>query len=275
MKAVATKRLQLFLKRRALRRISGDLWSACDPFDVENKAPADYYRAYFTDENDKPIAQIMKVDGAVMDVLWWSEENRGFQDEDTVELKTIIANQLRVRRKYYEIQVIYASEAEFFAKDWWYPFTWRLRERLFQRTYQIITPIRAERLSVLAILLDKRFGDNDYEYLFGGETMNTEQIVAQLFGQRVLRRPDVGRIYSRTDLILKSLVESGDIEELDEERFRPLGKAFTTISQAATDDRRHRDITFLTGALVFVGVLGLDWESFFLWASNCFMFLSK
>lgn len=271
MEPSAQSPFQRFARRRALKRVSGRLWTSTDPFDFDDNEPPDYYRVYFEDQDGEPHARVMKVKGNSLELRLWEKDKESFTEEVEVDLDTLAAMALRIRRKYFEIAVIYASEAEFLAMDWWYPFVGRLRERLLQGTYHAITPIRAERLSVLAAVLDKRLNDNDYEYILENDSVNSEQIMVKMFGQRVLRHRDGGRINSRIDLILKSLVESGDIEPVDEHSFRPRGQAITTISQAATDDRRHRAITWLTAALVIVGLLSVDWGRLVGWAENCFV----
>lgn len=252
-----------WVRKLSLRRISNHLWDSPDPYDFDNKEPADYYRAYFTDQEDTPYARVMNCDGDSIGVRLWKGER--FNEDAETNLENCLTWSLKVRRKYHEITVIYASEAEFLAKDWWHPHFARLRERVLQGTYQIITPIRAERLDVLAAILDTRLNDNDYNYIMEEDTISSEQIMVKMFGERVLRHREGGRISSRIDLILDSLVESGDVERMGDHTFRPRGQAITTVSQAATDDRRHRAITRLTAALVVVGILGVDWEKPLRW----------
>jgi hypothetical protein len=82
-----------------------------------------------------------------------------------------------------------------------------------------------------------------------------------MFGRRALNRADDGgMLFSRIELIIGSLVESGDVEIVGDagphtRAIRPRGKALTTIAQGATDERRHRDTSRLTWVLIFIGTL--------------------
>lgn len=269
-------------QRQTLRRVAGHLWNSPDLFDFENKAPTDYYRVVITDHEDKPYGRIVAIAGDTVDVTLFDEAAEEFQGEPAaVNVDDLEGRVLKVGRVYHDIRIRYVSEAEFLAKDWWYPLFVRVREWLFQSTYQISRSVRAERLDVLAAILDKRLNDNDYNYILGEDTMNSEQIMVKMFGRRVLNHSKGGRISSRIDLILKSLVESGDIEPVGEHQFRPLGQAITTISQAATDDRRHRTTTYLTvalvvltAALVVTGLLAIDPARLLSWTS-CFAPVAK
>jgi hypothetical protein len=136
----------------------------------------------------------------------------------------------------------------------------QLRERLFQRAYERMNPIRAERLDVLRAILDQRLTDNGYHYILGEDTINSEQLAAKMFGRRALNREDGGRLFSRIDLILDSLLQSNDIEvvghaDLGTRSVRATGKSITTVSQADSEDRRHRDTKFMTCVLIGVGAL--------------------
>jgi hypothetical protein len=262
-------------RRRALRRVADHLWNSPDPFDFDNKQPADYYRVVIADHEDNPYARIIKITGDTLDVKLWNGDAEEFQDEATIPVDSLEDYVLKVGRKYHKLGIRYASEAEFLLKDWWYPFAFGLREWLLQSSYQIVTSIRADRVEVLAAVLDKRLNDNSFDYVLGNDTVTSEGLMVKMFGRRVLNHSDGGRISSKIDLILKSLVESGDLEPVGEHAFRPRGQAITTISQAATEDRRHRAITWLTAALVFVGLLAVDWGRLLGWVTTCIAPLPK
>lgn len=266
-------------RRRTLRRVSGHLWTSDDPFDFDNKEPADYYRVYFEDQAGEPHARIVSLAGNTASIRLWNGEK--FEGDEEVAVESLAAFPLRVVRSYHGIRIKYVSEAEFLLIDWWYPLFVRLREWLFQSTYQLTTRTRAERLDVLAAILDKRLNDNSFEYILENDTVTSEEVMVRMFGRRVLNHSDGGRISSRIDLILKSLVESGDVEQVNDHRFRPRGQAITTVSQAATDDRRHRTTTrltvalvVLTAALVVTGLLAIDPARLLSWTS-CFVPVAK
>ena len=205
--------LQRFARHRALNRVAGHLWLSEDSFDFENKEPADYYRVYFMADENEPYARIAAVHGdAELDIKLWN--GKAFDVAERVKSRTLAERPLDIRRKYYKLVVRYTSEVEFLFKDWWHPFAFRFKEWVLQSRYQMVTTIRAERLDVLKVVLDKRLSDNDYEYILENDTVNSEQIMVKLFGPRVLNHSEGGRISSRIDLILKSLVESGDIERV-------------------------------------------------------------
>lgn len=221
-----------WLRRLTLRRVARNLWNSPDPFDFDNKEPADHYRVVIADREGNPYARIVTVAGSTLDVKLYNAEAEEYQEAAAITIDELGDSVLKVGRVYHGIRIRYVSEAEFILLDWWYPLFVRVREWLLQSTYQISRSVRAERLDVLAAVLDKRLNDNDYDYILGEDTMNSEQIMVKMFGRRVLNHSKGGRINSRIDLILKSLVESGDIEPVGEYQFRPLGQAITTVSQA-------------------------------------------
>ena len=64
-------------RRRALRRASGHLWIAEDPFDLDNKAPPEYYRVYFENGEGEPHARIVALAGETADIrLWYGDYRR-------------------------------------------------------------------------------------------------------------------------------------------------------------------------------------------------------
>lgn len=256
-------------RRRALGRVAGHLWVSEGIFDFENKEPADYYRVYFMADETEPYARLIAVHGHELEIKLWEGEAFGEQQQ-RVQSQALAKYPLDIRRKYYELIVRYTGEGEFLFKDWWHPFVFRFKEWVLQSRYQIMTPIRAERLDVLKAVLDKRLNDNDYEYILENDTVNSQQVMVKLFGPRVLNHAEGGRISSRIDLILKSLVESGDIERAGDDSFRPLGRAITTVSQAETDDRRHRDTRRLTLAAIFFAAMAVDWGKIYGWISGWF-----
>ncbi len=253
----------------ALRRVASHLWVSEDIFDFENKEPADYYRVYFMANENEHSARVIAVHGSELDIILWEGEAVGEQQQ-RVQTQALAEHSLDITRKYYEHIVTYTGEVEFIFKDWWHPFVFRFKEWVLQSRYQIMTPIRAERLDVLKAVLDKRLNDNDYEYILKNDTLNSQQVMVKLFGPRVLHHAEGGRISSRIDLILKSLVESGDIESVGDDSFRPLGRAITTVSQAETDDRRHRDTRRLTLAAIFFAAVAVDWGKIYGWISGWF-----
>lgn len=258
-----------WLKRQTLRRAARRLWNSPDLFDFENKAPADYYRVVITDHEDNPYARVVAIAADNVDVTLYDAEAKEFQsDPVTVSVDDLEDRVLKVGRMYHDIRIRYVSEAEFLVMDWWYPLFVRLREWLLQSSYQVITPIRAERLVVLAAILDKRLNDNSFDYILENDTVTSEEVMVKMFGRRILNHSDGGRISSRIDLILDSLVESGDVERVGDHGFRPKGQAITTVSEAATDERRHRAITRLTVALAVVGLLAIDWERCLGWVKK-------
>jgi hypothetical protein len=249
-----------FIRDRCLNRVSGNLWISHEVFDWDDKEPRDYYRAYFEDAEGNPLSRLVQVHPDRLDVKLWDAEEKTFDQADVVE--RYLDRPLRIRRILKgEVQIRYDSEREFLLRDWWWPRTAQLRERLFQTAYERRTGIKTDRLKVLEAILNARLQDNDFNYVLGDDVINSEQLVVKMFGRRALnRKHDGGRLFSRIDLILESLLESGDLEAVGEggpgqRSVRPRGKAMATLSQASTEERRHRDTKLLTKALVMVGVL--------------------
>lgn len=256
-------------RRLSLRRVASHLWVTVDIFDFDNKEPVDYYRVYFMTDEKEPYARLIAVHGDTLEIKLWN--GKSFEVAEQVSAQMLSKKTLDIRRKYNDIFVRYSSEIEFLLKDWWHPFAFRFKERVLQSRYEARTPIRAEMLDVLKVVLDKRLNDNDYEYIAENDMINSEQIMLKLFGPRVLNHSEGGRISSRMDLILTALVESGDIEKVGDYSFRPRAQAITTVSQAETDDRRHRDSRSLAvAAIFFATVVAIPWGQLLGWALSWF-----
>jgi hypothetical protein len=121
------------------------------------------------------------------------------------------------------------------------------------------TLTRSSRLNLLKEFIKNSLAE-------GGYTVGELTYFHQRFGDRVIYHPEEAAERRYLRYMLESLADSGDLRSVPS-GFQITGQAFTTVSEAEQEDRRHKDsvsiqrgLAFLTFCLVVVGALSLDWS---------------
>lgn len=116
--------------------------------------------------------------------------------------------------------------------------------------------IRSERVEVLKLLLEKELDNNSHGYCTSAINLST-----LLYTARWVFHPDKSRQLRYNDLLLKSILLSGDLERCNN-GFKLSPQALVTISNYEEEQRKHREnvaqakaMKWLTVGLMIVGVI--------------------
>ncbi len=105
-----------------------------------------------------------------------------------------------------------------------------------QRVFNITTKFQHDRIEVLNRLVQLDLAHGEY----GRREFSEIWDFGEFYGERAYGHPDYEVESRRFQLIVSSLVETGELEQADD-RFKVTGKALTTIAKHETEERRHRD----------------------------------
>jgi hypothetical protein len=185
----------------------------------------------------------------------WFERIDGEAEERIIEFNNIAEYDVLIVHYYKELEIRFSSAIEFWLNSILYMHSLRYavyRISLFWLARKNLS--RAKRLQVLQLFHDKSM--EDWDYAAGPESVMTE-----LYGPSWRRHPDNARLFRYYELVLKSLVESGDLES-KRHQYVMKPKALHTLFVAEQDETRHTDnrkqqkyIIFLTVVLAIVGIL--------------------
>lgn len=191
-------------------------------------------------------------------------------NSDRFESECVLRNELLERenvsfQRYYGLHDIeYRSAASllFFELIRW-PAIIALTERLTQFVFNLRTPVRSDRIQLLKALVDDCLTDAEMNHGFVRPQYrgaSAARMIEVLYGRRMYSHPKFRRRHPEVQLMLESLIASGDAELVDG-RYRATGKAFWTILDLE-EDRRHSDtvaqnrrLAVFTFWLVIVGLL--------------------
>jgi len=147
-----------------------------------------------------------------------------------------------------------------------------LNDKFSQFWFNSKTPERTDRYDLLKSMVTMRL-ESDENPQTGAQSIagkGSVEILANIHGERIISHPKYKSTKAKLELILESLVVSGDVES-ENSRFRAVGKALSTIAKIEQENRRHQEqmqhnawIKRLTFALVFVGFL----QAYINWSGN-------
>jgi hypothetical protein len=138
-----------------------------------------------------------------------------------------------------------------------------LRRSRHQKNYNRSLKIREDRTDVLQEIVDEhlRRVSRDGAPILQDTRIDRLEVAALLYGEELWGHPKHNEIISRLDLVIDSLVESGELKS-EQNRVIVQGKAVTTIASRIEEDRKHKDqvqynasIKFLTFGLLFVSAV--------------------
>gem|GEM_PF-4875947 len=122
--------------------------------------------------------------------------------------------------------------------------------------------IRSDRTEVLQAIVDEHLRRRSRESapVLGDIRIDRWEVLQLVYGEGIWGHPQRAEISARLDLILDSLVDSGDLT-CDQSRFIVKGKSVASLSSRVEEDRKHRDqvghnnaIKWLTLGLLFTGL---------------------
>lgn len=236
--------------RRALLKKSPDRI----PLSGERVFLRNYYTANLGDNEHRWrfIVQREVADGFVG--LWFEKIGKE-SEERTINFNKLAEYDILIVHYYKELEIRFSSAIEFWLNNLLYLHWWRYtvyRLSLFLLARKNLS--RAKRLQVLQFFHDKSMDNWDY-------AAGPEGIMTEIYGPSWRLHPDNERLFRYYELVLESLVESGDLESKSHQYvMKP--KALHTLFIAEEDERRHTDnrkqqkyIILLTVVLAVVGLM--------------------
>jgi hypothetical protein len=123
----------------------------------------------------------------------------------------------------------------------------KLRERIRQSIYNVSARFRHTRIDLLRRMIE---ADISHDNAYGRKTFDSIFFFGDVYGLLAFGHPDQQKELRKFELLLDSLVSSGDLEK-SEGRYRLTGQALETISKYEAEERRHAD-NKLHNWLIFV-----------------------
>ena len=142
-----------------------------------------------------------------------------------------------------------------------------LRFAISQRFFNARTRFRQDRIRILQELVDRDInaGDDNQFGGFGRKKFDNFFLMAEFYGTRIFNHPRFEQEQRRLELMLESLVESGEIaKDKDNDNYEIYPKSISTISNFEKEERRHKLkvlqnwlIVILTAIIAGVGIIAL------------------
>jgi hypothetical protein len=141
---------------------------------------------------------------------------------------------------------------------------WRNRvvNKFRQIHYNRSLKIRGDRTEVLQVIVDDHLRRRSREGapVLGEIRIDRWEVLQLVYGTGIWGHPRRAEISARLDLIVDSLVDSGDLTA-DQSRLIVKGKSVASLSSRVEEDRKHRDqigynkaIKWLTGGLLITAI---------------------
>lgn len=185
----------------------------------------------------------------------WFEQIGEEGEERTIEFNNLAQYDILIIHYYKELEIKFSSAIEFWLNSILYVHC--LRYAVYRLSLLLLARknlARAKRLEILQLFHNKSM--EDWNYAAGPESVMTE-----IYGPSWRRHPDSERLFRYYELVLKSLVESGDLES-NRHQYVMRPKALHTLFVAEEDERRHADnrkqqryIIILTAVLAITGLM--------------------
>lgn len=130
-----------------------------------------------------------------------------------------------------------------------------LIERFKQSRYDRSLRVRDDRTEILQLVVDEHLRRRSKEGapVLGTVKIDKMEVFQLLYGERVWGHPRSEELFARLDLIVDSLIVSGDLREEDH-RLIVSGKSVETISSNVAEDRKHRDQVGYNNAIKWLTV---------------------
>ncbi len=258
------QRIRLFVLRCALAKVTRNLAPSRIPRTGDAAKNVDCYSA-----------EIRGLDGAYFDVQIdkvfkrglrgrsWSDGN-GYRKKVTLKNQDIRKIEFSATHFLGTATFNYSSPLRFLIKEYLgFPKISIAYDKVQQWWFNSRTPRRTNRIKLLNKLIGFRLeiDGTEYGYPMDNNGLGIFEVLTKIHGDRFYRHPSFVATKAEYELILESLVDSGDVSVVNH-NFRATGKALSTIARYEQENRRHREqmqhnswIKWLTLALVIVGCI--------------------
>ncbi len=183
----------------------------------------------------------------------WSDE--GYTEKSHVAFEDVDKANIEITHFYKTYDIQYFSLHDYLLKGVLPYYQFKIHfNKAAQVFYNRKELSRSERMAALQLILEKTIDDRDFCITVSG-------LLSLLHTQRWYYHPDRERNKNYNELLLESLVASGDLEK-DKGIYRLSNQALISLSQYEQEDRKHKEtlrqskaMTKLTFALIFVGLI--------------------
>lgn len=167
-----------------------------------------------------------------------SEERR----EASVPFSLMRDENFRVRHFVKGIRITYTGYEDFL---WGQLTGYGLRQRISnlfaQYVFNISTKFRRDRIDLLKAMVEQDISHEDGDLSFNSRRKFSKfMTMGELYGYRIYAHPKFKSEDRRFELLIESLVQSGDLGE-DGDSIMVTGKAIETITKHEAEERRHHD----------------------------------
>ena len=219
----------------------------------EKAAEVDCFVMYIKSKDHSWNILAESMDSTGIEGRQWRDN--GYTEKSHVIFKDIIKASIEITHFYKTYDIQYFSLDDYLLKGV-IPF-YKLKihfNKAAQVLYNRKELSRSERMAALQLILEKTVDDKNF-------CITVSSLLSLLHTQRWYYHPDRDRNINYNELLLDSLVESGDLEE-DKGIYRLSKHALISLSEHEQEDRKHKEIlrqskamTKLTVALIFVGLI--------------------
>jgi hypothetical protein len=117
-----------------------------------------------------------------------------------------------------------------------------LIERLKQSRYNKSLRVRDDRTEILQVVVDEHLRRRSINGapILGNVEIDKFDVFQLLYGERVWGHPRNDELFARLDLMVDSLIVSGDLRE-ENSRIIVSGRSLETLTSNVAEDRKHRD----------------------------------
>nr|AKN40969.1 hypothetical protein [Enterovibrio norvegicus] len=234
----------------------------------EDGEKVDCYSIYVTDADGSYLAS--KVKGQHLHVLQWDDKNRTHNKEKLLPLESIESWNFEINHYHGLVTHNYKSARAFLLID--ATGFYKFKSKLALWKYSIPKFIHSQkrlkrptRKIALEAAIDLAKDNHNL-------TFDSYRLLNAMYGSYTILHPSFPTLKQGTHLVLKSLAESGELQEIDAYDFRIKGKALSTFEhlkeEQAKDDRSRRQssmMLWLTVVLAFTAMFqsGLVKTTFF------------
>lgn len=215
---------------------------------------ASYFYIYLREESGQRRFIVQEMDKGGVGGLWFETER---QDGEARALLNSQLAKLRPTFRYHFRGYTYQYESPLrliTALATLHPQRHVIRDKYLQSKFNKIPLVRADRMTVLRVFLEKTLRKSDFSASYVG-------LMDIMYSRRFVFHPDEEETGAYYEILLESLVTSGDLRR-DNAFYRLEPKALATLQNYEEQEQRHRDMDnqqsllgWLTAALVIVGIL--------------------
>jgi len=223
---------------------------------IERLVGRDYYVLWFgTDEDKRRFLFRRKIFGGVSGLSFPEDSNEG--EDANLTSEELLTRNITIEQYYRQSQFEYQGVLEFFVYNFFRVYkVVHLKAQISQALFIRGSLALKDRSQLLRFIADETLNDRNYR-------TSAIDIITEIYSIRAWSHPQRERVQHYYELMLQSLVSSGDLTEHDRS-FRLTPKALQTIHDESEEQTRHEDnkrlqrrLVWLTLALVFVGLLDI------------------